>query len=71
MKVKDLIEKLKDLDPNLEILVDSDNDFESYSDFEIKKENWYNSNFKKTKEEYILIKKIYAKPHPQLSLKNF
>lgn len=61
MKVKDLIEKLKDLDPNLEILVDSDNDFESYSDFEIKKENWYNSNFKKTKEEYILIKKILGK----------
>lgn len=60
MKVKDLIEKLKDLDPNLEILVDSDNDFESYSDFEIQKLNWYSSNFKKTDEEYILIKKLLS-----------
>ena len=38
--------------PNLEVKVDSS----EYSDFEIQKLNWYSSNFKKTNEEFILLK---------------
>lgn len=52
MTVKELIRQLKTFNPNLEVKVDSD----EYSDFEIKKLNWYSSNFKKTDEEFILLK---------------
>lgn len=53
MTVKELIEQLKTFNPNLEVKVDSS---EEYSDFEIQKLNWYSSNFKKTDEEFILLK---------------
>ena len=52
MTVKELIEQLKTFNPNLEVKVDSS----EYSDFEIQKLNWYSSNFKKTDEEFILLK---------------
>lgn len=52
MTVKELIEQLKKFNPNLEVKVDST----EYSDFEIQKLNWYSSNFKKTDEEFILLK---------------
>ena len=45
-------EQLKTFNPNLEVKVDST----EYSDFEIQKLNWYSSNFKKTDEEFILLK---------------
>ena len=59
MTVKELIEQLKTFNPNLEVKVDSS----EYSDFEIQKLNWYSSNFKKTDEEFILLK--------QRTLRNF
>ena len=52
MTVKELIRQLKKFNPNLEVKVDS----AEYSDFEIQKLNWYSSNFKKTDEEFILLK---------------
>ena len=52
MTVKEFIEQLKTFNPNLEVTVDS----AEYSDFEIQKLIWYSSNFKKTDEEFILLK---------------
>ena len=52
MTVKELIRQLKRFNPNVEVKVDS----VEYSDFEIQKLNWYSSNFKKTDEEFILLK---------------
>ena len=52
MTVKELIEQLKTFNPNLEVKVDS----VQYSDLEIQKINLYSSKFKKTDEEFILLK---------------